>query len=327
MKQVNIFLLLVLVLVACSPQVKIESTSTQTQALIPSPTSTFTPTITLTPNPTLTATLTSTPCPLEGTPFVTGDIEIFFDSGVPQKECNLFALYIGKFDLWMQENGYKTGSIRVNVFSDNQRVTDFEYEWAREHGCNPDSKEAILTLWNQPVGTGAQSTYGASFYQVFMGDWERVDLNEKLVGVIGESVLVSQLNYAGSCQRGWLIPDWFREGQAQYLARQMEAHWGIEPADWTDWRNSNPDCQTIPLAQTQAGRPCVYLEGEKAFLLLAQQYGEKSFQVFELIGKGKSFNTAFYEVYGTSILDFYKAYDEFRSTEYTLPLMTMTPTP
>jgi len=324
MKNIILPILLIILASSCTAQVSpVPSTSTPSATT----TSTSIPTATLTPRPTLTGTATLIPCPSEGTPIVAGDIEIFFDSGVPQKECNLFAIYIGKFNLWMQENGYQTGSIRVNVFSDNQRVTDFEHEWARVNGCNPDRKEAILALWNQPVGTGAQSAYGASFYQVFIGDWERVDLNEKLVGVIGEQVSVAQLNYAGSCQRGWLIPDWFREGQAQYLARQMEALWGIEPVDWTDWRNSNPDCRTIPLAQTQAGHPCVYMEGETAFLLLAHLYGEKGFQTFELIGKGKSFNTAFHEVYDVSVSDFYKAYDAFRSTGYTLPLMTMTPTP
>jgi hypothetical protein len=289
--------------------------------IVLSSTDTSTPAIFETAAPLPEPSATLVPCPPEGTPIVFGNLKIFFDSGVPQIECELFSIYLGKYNAWMEENNYWTGPLEIYVFSNTEPLVNFEYDWGKNHGCNPDSKDAIRALWEERPGTQAQSFYGASFYHVFAATWPTAELNEKVAGVVGETVNQTDLNYAGSCQRFWQVPDWVQEGFPVYLARLLEAQWGIVPAEFG--KDNLLGCQEA-LAELDSGETCVYVLGAQAFALLNYDHPDvKPFDLWEGIKEGKTFNRAFQETYGISVAEFYERFDGFRAAGYPFPTEAM----
>lgn len=315
MKKASMFFLFIILFSSCAPQ-----TPTISDITTPSVTATsiLTPTITLTPRPTLTATATLIPCPESGI-FAVGEIQVFFEEqGITSEDCHFFAYYVAKINDWAMMNGYSTTSAEIHVFNSAEAVTDFEYDWARMAGCNPDSKENILQSWRSG---GAHASIGSAFFMV-TGWWDQNPKSERVVALVHEFVHIIQGNYAGSCPRMWQIPDWFKEGQAHYFGRLLASEWGIDPGDV---RANLLGCK-YKLSQLIPGQDCIYMQGEQAFILLREKYGEKSMEVFIEISKGKSFNQSFYDTYKISVSAFSDDFDAYRLSGYTLPVST-TPTP
>lgn len=314
MKRLIPFLLFVIFLSSCSPQVP-PNTLTPTIEV----TSSLTPTSTLTPRPTLTPTATLIPCPTSSI-LQFGEIQVFFhEADITSEDCNFFANYVEKFNEWATLNGFSTKDAQVHVFTTPEVVTDFEYDWSRKVGCNPDTKENILQSW---ISGGAHASIGSSFFMV-TGWWDEPEniKSERIIAVVHELIHVIQGNYAGSCQVMWQIPDWFKEGQAQYFGRLLVSDWGITP---DDVRANLLTCE-YRLSQLVSGQGCVYMQGEQAFILLREKYGEKSMDVFMEIAEGKSFNQAFYDVYNISVSAFSDEFDAYRLNGY--KLIEVTPTP
>lgn len=313
MKNISMLLFFVILLVSCSPQISSE------HEVIPTlPTSTSIPTSTRTPRPTRTPTATLIPCPTSGM-LTVGDIQIFFhEADITPADCKFFATYVEKVNEWATINGFLTKNAQVHVFTTPAVVTDFEYEWAQKAGCNPESKEIILQSWKSG---GAHASLGSAFFMI-TGWWDKNHNSENIVALVHELTHVIQGNYAGSCQRMWQIPDWYKEGQAQYFGRLLSSEWGVEPADV---RENLLGCN-YKLSQLVSGQDCIYMQGEQAFILLREKHGERSMDVFMEIAKGKSFNTAFYDVYKINVSAYSDEFDAYHLNGYKLPpVPTSTP--
>ncbi len=287
-----------------NPPVILEATDTATT--MPVATDTVEPTNTV---PAVTPTSTRIPCPPVGEPAVYGEIRVVYHESVGVDACNLIQRYVSLTNEKFSAMGYETGPIEVAVFTTVDAVTDYTYEKARLAGCNPDSKDIIRSQWTRG---GAMSTHGVALFMT-TGWWNENPLNERIVAVVHETTHVVQGNYAGSCARSWQVPDWYSEGQAQYFGRLFESQWGIMPADI---RSNLLGCRG---QLSNLSGDCLYMQGEQAFVLLAHLYGEKSMDVWVKFAEGKSFNTAFYETYGTSVSQFSSDFDAYVKGGYRLP--------
>lgn len=271
-------------------------------------TPTFTPTITRTPAPTL------IPCPPVGQPTIFGEIQVVFHEAVPSKACHNVLLYAELTSDEFAEMGIVTGPVEIAVFATVDAITEYVYETARLAGCNPDDKEIIRSQW---IRGGAMVTKGA----VFLREGKIEASFDIASHIAGEVTQATMINILGSCQRKWQVPDWFAHGLSEYHMEMFTAEWGLTP-----WEEDLYKCR-YKLEQLVPGQDCIYMEAQMAFHLLREISGEdRGMDVIQQMAKGKSFNTAFYDVYGISVSEFSDMFDEYRKAGYKLP-PTPTSTP
>ncbi len=272
----------------------------------PSSTAIFTPTITRTPVP------TRIPCPPVGQPSTFGEIRVVFHEIVPANACHYVLLYAQLTNDKFIEMGHKTGPVEIAVFATIDAITDYVYETARLAGCNPDSRDVIRSQWERG---GAMVTKGAVFLRE-----GRAEAPFDIAGhIVGETTQATIINILGSCQRKWQVPDWFAHGLAEYHMEMFTAEWGLTP-----WRENLDKCR-YKLEQLVPGQDCIYMEAQMAFHLLRDLSGaDRGMDVIIQMGKSKSFNQAFAEIYGMSVSNFSDMFDAYRLAGYRLPTPTKT---
>jgi hypothetical protein len=161
------------------------------------------------------------------------------------------------------------------------------------------------------------TVHGATFFQVFAGDWMSASFNRRVAGVLDDNILTIGRNYVGGCPQFWKVPDWAQEGHAVYLTHLIETQWEIGPQQLPQ------ECFTTLMA-LKAGQSCVYKEGAQAFALLAFTHPNvEYFDLLSMIKNGKSFDDAFQKTYGIPVSQFYKQFDDFLYTcpGYSLPTL------
>jgi len=316
MKKLTTFLLFIILLSSCSPQISSEIEDIPTLIA-----STSTPTATLTPRPTLTPTATLIPCPSQ--PVIFGEVTVVFHEPMQDGDCEDIIKYSKLAEEQFRIIGYPTGKVQVNVFATPEAVTEFAYDWAKQAGCNPDSKEIIFQLWTER-GFQAQGTRGAVFLltNLLNNEWRKVRPVDRAAAITHEITQAVEINILGSCQKRWQIPDWYGHGVAEYFADNFIQEWGF-PKSFED----TSGCKD-KLANLRAGENCIYVQSQLVFDLLAQKYEgnyKKALDVLTEMTKGKSFNTAFYDVYKISVSAFSDEFDAYRLNGY--KLIEVTPTP
>ncbi len=312
MKKTSAFFLVIILLSSCAPQPSsIHNTSTPQVAQ-----ATNTEKVPTTTTPLI-------PCPKESQTI--SEITIVFHEEMSDKDCNDIIKYAQLTADQFALTGYKTGQVQVNVFATPETVTDFQYDWAKQKGCNPDAKEIILQSWTTRE-MQAQGTQGAVFLLVNLPNdaWRNAEEVERAHAVAHEITQVVETNILGSCQMRWKIPDWYGHGVAEFLATTFTQAWGF-PRQYEDLSN----CKET-LAEMQAGKPCIYVQAELAFKFLGEKYGgslKTALDVLTEMAKGKSFNQAFHDTYKVSVSAFSDDFDAYRLNGYRLPTPTTAPTP
>jgi hypothetical protein len=246
-----------------------------------------------------------------GEPTIIGEISVIFHEPVSVQACHEIQLYTRLTNAKLLDMGHSTGQMEVAVFATIDGVTDYVYETARLAGCNPDAKDIIRSQWQRG---GAMSTLGAAF---FLADsrWNRAELLDKVHPLVHEISQVTMANILGSCQRTYEVPDWFSTGLAEYHAEVFTLSWGIPQWEEDLWR-----CDSSLKNLGHDGTDCIYMEAQMAFHLLKEKNGvDRGLDVYVQMGKGKSFGTAFYDVYGMALSQFYEDFDAYRKTGYRLP--------
>lgn len=295
------------------PLVPPQTTATGTPSVTPTVTSTvtFTPTVTRTPAP------TKIPCPPLGEPvLIGGETRVIFQETVTDANCDQIQRFVGFAQEKFVSLSIETGPITVYVFASAEAVTPFEYEVIRKAGCNPDSQENILATWKDH-GSSGQGTRGAVFLLARPG-WARLDMAS---AIAHEMTQAAMINILGSCQRKWQVPDWYAHGLAEYNAETFTLAWGLTP-----WPEDLFKCR-FRLEQLKPGQECIYMEAQMALHLLKDLSGrDKGMDVIVEMSKGKSFNSAFYDVYGISVSEFSDMFEEYRKAGYKLvPTPTSNP--
>ncbi len=286
-----------------------ETTATPSATPTETVTPTFTPTVTRTPAPTL------IPCPPVGQPTSFGEIQVVFHEAVPSKACHYVLLYAELTSDEFAEMGIATGPVEIAVFATVDAITEYVYETARLAGCNPDDKEIIRSQW---IRGGAMVTKGAVFLRE-----GKVEASFDIAShIAGEVTQATMINILGSCQLKWQVPDWYAHGLSEYHMEVFTNEWGLKP-----WEEDLYKCR-YRLEQLKPGEECIYMEAQMAFHLLRELSGaDRGMDVIIQMSKGKSFNTAFYDVYGLSVSDFSNAFDEYRAHGYRLAPTSTPSTP
>lgn len=271
--------------------------SESTKTFLPTPTATATRQSTSTPRPTL------TPCPLQ---MQVEDVTIIFDQ-VASGECARIFQLVSDTQAWLIEQELDTGPAEVYVFGNFEDVVAFEY------GIHKGSQtyEEVEKSWLG--GSGARSHPGVVI--LFTGGqwWKTVSQAEADKAVVHEMVHIVQYWLYGEGKRYFRnVPFWFSEGQAEYISRMLLQFWGVAPLNVTQTLRN--ECNGSYGLDVRGN--CLYVQGEQMFILLSLQYGDRSFQVWELLGEGVSFEASFKEVYGITVSEFGRSFDAFHRNKY-----------
>lgn len=270
---------------------------------------TNTPIPTATKKPISTSTPTSIPCPYSETPFKIDNINVYFEDGVKPSDCNRFISFISMTNEWAKSIK-ESITADIYIYKNAQSVGSADFTWGRTVKCNNYSDvDSVIKAWETGRGGIAYSPFKEYPSRVFFTvEWEKSYLPEFSRNIVHEIIHTIQYQYYGGRNAcAGTLPSWWTEGQAQYYAETVILDWGIQP----DGIDLSP-CYEIHLVNlpTQTNS-CVYMMGSRSLVLLSNKYGDKSFEVWKEFAKGKSFEDAFYSIYGINVSDLSKLMDSF----------------
>ncbi len=252
-------------------------------------------------------------------------MKLIFHKDIEPQDCEKIIRLVTMTMDWITEAGYGTGSAKMQVFGRLEEVAQYDYtKYQSQSGMSYAEVEAG---WRDNASAGAMP----GEIIIYTGNWwKRILEKERTKTVVHEMMHVIQYELYGHGKRGFSnVPTWLIEGQAEYFARHIQSEWGIKPLDVQE--TLLVECRPFDLQgiaeYSNKNSNCIYVQGEQVFVLLAGSYGEKSFEIWKLLGEGNEFENAFKMVYGIDIAEFSNLFDQFRRTQYkNIPVLpTSTP--
>ncbi len=205
-------------------------------------------------------------------------------------------------------------SVQVIAFVDRGQGVEVEYRWRKAHGEGGLDYQSIRTSWQ---GIDGKQLPGAVF--LLLED----DMGEDGVSVPLAELVLHEMHHVlqDELQTGSMtLPPWLIEGGAESFAYSQLRELGLV-SPFVELRDQ-PECD-YPLAKLAYEDPkvpalCPYFEGERAVTLLVRNFGpDRYYQLFRLAVSGRSLRGVFRRVYGISLEQFYRLFDEYRNSGYT----------
>ncbi len=203
---------------------------------------------------------------------------------------------------------------QVIVFVNLDQGVQAEFQWKKAKGYGPMDLASIRESWE---GFSGKQLEGAVLIYLRRG------LGNSGPSAVLAELVIHEMHHVlqDELQTGSLtLPPWLVEGGADSFARTQVMRLGFP--SWSFGEQDGPECN-YPLSKLAYDDPklpidCRYMEGEKAVTLLVNNFGTESYyDLFRMAIAGRSFKGIFLKVYGISLEDFYRLFDEYRNSGYT----------
>lgn len=308
------FVTICVLLVACSPApAQLTATAVvaqeQTQTAAPTQTPTRTPTLTSTPTATPLPTLTPTPTELP----LPADLTFVYGDGVTQAERDEFRRGIA---LAIRELGLSKVKT-IYVFDQLEQIMEAQSQYLDEPITDQMRSDWVNLVSNTVPYPGIILFYLGA-------DWRQFSEMRHFRTIIHEYYHTIQQDLAGGSKTNLtILPQWLREGSAEYLTFKVLANNGYADAVTAD-RQERLEWIRIQRPQLSALEPITV--GIENFFLgylvaesLAKTYGDQSIDAYWRAQKDTTdWKTAFQTTFGVPVETFYQDFDEYLVEQYTL---------
>ncbi len=240
-----------------------------------------------------------------------GDINLYFYCGITDDQRELITEYVGHA-LEAVPAGLALKA-DVYVLSDPQQAAGVRFGWLLAHGY-PQPYQDVLHHVGAECG---EAERGVLFFYLTDECWYSSSAYPNAELVLHEMHHLIQLEISGPAPYG--VPVWLEEGAADFFAwkqlNALNASSFREPAP-------SPACNyrltDLEVWSDPARTVCVYWEGQQAAGWLIEAYGVDTYYGVLQHTASASFDTRFAETYGISTANFYRLFDQYRKSGYSV---------